>query len=439
MTSVLAPLRQALGESHEPIHWIGRAIDGGWLCLAREVKSGDLVALAFPSSWQGPLSSALRPRELHQLPAAVAVSGSGRAVAADDPATGGLTRAQLMEAVRGAAAESYDLLGDLPREADGSLVYFATVRGGDALYALRLVPEVQADGSEEFVLAAEAVDVEGPSGEGGAGEGSGVAGAQAGQSAPGKVCPQCDATYPADVRFCPVDGSTLITTGSGDDLVGQVIADRYHVEKMLGEGGMGRVYLAEHIRMGRRSAVKVMGRSLVTDRDALSRFNREAANAARITHTHVAAIYDFGETHDGLVYLAMEYVDGEPLTSLLNRDTRLEPARAARIIAQVGDGLDAAHALGIVHRDLKPDNIMITRGRQPESVAHGREERHAELAGGSRSSIYFPREAMIEHGLHSGRPVHLRAGLGQRLWLAGEARHEQLLGGATGKWQLAGE
>lgn len=400
MTSVLAPLRQALGDSYEPLHWLGRTLDGGWLCLARDVKSGNLVALAFPPAWQGPLGSAPPPRELHRLPAGVAVGGSGRAVAADDPATGGLTREQLMEAVRGAAAATYDLLGDLPREADGSLIYFATARGGDALYALRLVPEVRSDGSEEFVLAAEAVNVAGPvaggsaengdgarrddgvvgSGEVGIGVGGGppasssppeaarssaspAAAAPAGQAPPGKVCPQCEAAYPADVRFCPLDGATLITTGTGDDLVGQVIADRYHVEKLLGEGGMGRVYLAEHIRMGRRSAVKVMGRSLVTDRDALSRFNREAANAARITHTHVAAIYDFGETHDGLVYLAMEYVDGEPLTSLLNLETRLDPARAARIIAQVGDGLDAAHALGIVHRDLKPDNIMITRGR----------------------------------------------------------------------------
>ncbi|MHB1225678.1 MAG: serine/threonine-protein kinase, partial [Gemmatimonadaceae bacterium] len=412
MTSLLDPLRRAIGDAHEPLRWIARVDDGGWLCLARDRASGDLVTLAFPAGWEGPLDGAPQPRVLDRLPAGLAISGSGRAVAADDPATGGLTRAQLMEAVQGAAEVSYELLGDLPREPDDTLVYFATARGSDDLYALRLVREAQPDGSEEFVLAAERVDVEGPTvgGRAGAERGNGVrrndgAGGERGdgidvggggpavpafQAAPPatvavprtpaggvgaaaassatpssspRICPQCEASYPADVRFCPVDGATLIATTTGDDLVGQVIADRYHVEKMLGEGGMGRVYLAEHVRMGRRSAVKVMGRSLATDRDALSRFNREAANAARITHTHVAAIYDFGETHDGLVYLAMEFVDGEPLTSVIARETRLEPARAAKIVAQVGDGLDAAHALGIVHRDLKPDNIMITRGR----------------------------------------------------------------------------
>src|SRR5690606_26478456 len=90
---------------------------------------------------------------------------------------------------------------------------------------------------------------------------------------------------------------------------------------------------------------------------------REAANASSIAHPNVAAIYDFGETPDGLIYLAMEYVEGEPLRPILERSRALPPARAARLVRQVADGLDAAHALGIVHRDLKPDNIMVGRDR----------------------------------------------------------------------------
>jgi eukaryotic-like serine/threonine-protein kinase len=183
-----------------------------------------------------------------------------------------------------------------------------------------------------------------------------------------KVCPVCSTEYADDVRFCPNDGQTLRSSGPTEDLVGQVIADRYHVLKKLGEGGMGQVYLAEHVKMGRRSAIKVMNPSMVHDPEAVARFNREAANASRITHPNVCAIYDFGETPDGLIYLAMEFVEGEPLTDLLARDRALPAARAASIFLQVADALQAAHDLGIVHRDLKPDNIMLTRARDGSDV-----------------------------------------------------------------------
>jgi serine/threonine-protein kinase len=178
-----------------------------------------------------------------------------------------------------------------------------------------------------------------------------------------KICPVCATEYRDDVRFCPNDGQTLRSSGPTQDLVGQVLADRYHIVKKLGEGGMGQVYLAEHVKMGRRSAIKVMNPSMVHDPDAVARFNREAANASRISDSHVCAIYDFGETADGLIYLAMEFVEGEPLTELLRREGALPVARAADIGIQVAAALQAAHDLGIVHRDLKPDNIMLTRSR----------------------------------------------------------------------------
>src|SRR5215218_5008283 len=90
---------------------------------------------------------------------------------------------------------------------------------------------------------------------------------------PVKTCPQCGRQYPPDTRFCPDDGATLRAQRAGDDLVGETIADRYHVIRKLGEGGMGRVYLAEHVKMGRMSAVKVMNRAMALDPDASSRFN----------------------------------------------------------------------------------------------------------------------------------------------------------------------
>ncbi len=178
-----------------------------------------------------------------------------------------------------------------------------------------------------------------------------------------RICPQCSTEYEDEQRFCPLDGSTLKSLSGTGDLVGSVIADRYHVIRKLGEGGMGQVYLAEHVRMGRKSAVKVLHPAMVNDTDAISRFNREAANASRISHPNVAAIYDFGETSEGLIYLAMEFVEGEPLTDIIERAGALAPSRAASIVRQTGEALAVAHDFGIVHRDLKPDNIMIARNR----------------------------------------------------------------------------
>ena len=183
-----------------------------------------------------------------------------------------------------------------------------------------------------------------------------------------KLCPQCGTEYDDEQRFCPRDGSTLRRRDAAADLVGQIVADRYHVIRKLGEGGMGQVYLAEHVKMGRRSALKVMHPAMGADADAISRFNREATNASRISHPNVCAIYDFGETPEGMIWLAMEYVDGEPLTALVERSGALPAPRAAEIARQTAEALDAAHELGIVHRDLKPDNIMVARGRDGADV-----------------------------------------------------------------------
>jgi serine/threonine-protein kinase len=178
-----------------------------------------------------------------------------------------------------------------------------------------------------------------------------------------KICPTCGSEYPLSERFCPRDGTALRSTGGGSDLVGSVVAERYHVVKKLGEGGMGQVYLAEHVKMGRKSALKVMNPGMNQDADAIARFNREAANASRLNHPNIAAIYDFGETSEGLIYLAMEFVEGQSLTALVEKSGTLSAPRAASIIHQAADALGVAHDAGIVHRDLKPDNIMIARGR----------------------------------------------------------------------------
>jgi serine/threonine-protein kinase len=175
------------------------------------------------------------------------------------------------------------------------------------------------------------------------------------------VCPLCRTEYGPEHETCPRDGARLgATVVLEDPFIGKVLADRYRILRTLGEGGMGRVYLAEHVRMGRLSAVKVMSPALAPTADAISRFNREAANASRINHPNVAAIYDFGETEDGTLYLAMEYVEGKTLTAILRDGGPLVPGRAAELAAQIADGLHAAHLLGVVHLYLKPDNVLVT-------------------------------------------------------------------------------
>ena len=215
-----------------------------------------------------------------------------------------------------------------------------------------------------------------------------------------KLCPTCGTQWPDEQKFCPNDGSALKTSGTSD-LVGSVIAGNYHIEKKLGEGGMGAVYLGQHVKMGRKSAIKVMTQSMAHDPDAIARFNREATNAARINHPNVCAIYDFGETPDGTIYLAMEFIEGESLSDLLEREGALSAKRAAHIFQQAGDALQAAHDLGIVHRDLKPDNIMITRGRGGADVVKVVDFGIAKAVGGEEG------QKVTKTGLVVGTPEYM--------------------------------
>jgi serine/threonine protein kinase len=276
--------------------------------------------------------------------------------------------ARLRSAVR-TAAQGYQVLGDMRRATGGGVVFFARELPAGQIVALRLDQEDGSDQRPRYTVAATRMMRPKLM--------YGAVGGEAGQLAGwsptptpsvslprgdfgAKICPQCGDSFEGDLRFCPKDGSAL-RVGAAEGLIGHVVAERYRILEKLGEGGMGRVYLAEHIHMGRRCAVKVMSPALLHDPDSISRFAREAANASRINHPNVAAIYDFGETADRIVYLAMELVEGGSLAHLLERERALPAWRAVDIGQQVADALTAAHEFGIVHRDLKPDNIMLAR------------------------------------------------------------------------------
>ena len=176
-----------------------------------------------------------------------------------------------------------------------------------------------------------------------------------------KTCPKCGESYDNNVEVCPADGSALIRANTNDPLVGKLLAGRYKIITKIGEGGMGAVYKAIHNKMDRVCAIKTLTGLSSDNEVAVARFNREARNSSRIDSPHAITIYDFGEAENGLLYLAMEFIDGKQLTDLLEKEGVIGIDRTIHITRQIAEALTAAHALGIIHRDLKPDNIMITR------------------------------------------------------------------------------
>jgi serine/threonine-protein kinase len=151
-------------------------------------------------------------------------------------------------------------------------------------------------------------------------------------------------------------------------MVGKTLSGRYRLDRVLGEGGMGAVYEAEHTHMRKRLAVKVLHPEMSRLPEVVARFEREAMAAAHIDHPNVAAATDFGMLEDGSFFLALEFVEGESLRDILAKG-RLELGRALHIVSQMGQALNRAHALGIVHRDLKPENVMLVeREGDPDFV-----------------------------------------------------------------------
>jgi serine/threonine-protein kinase len=156
---------------------------------------------------------------------------------------------------------------------------------------------------------------------------------------------------------------------SADPLISQLVADRYRVIRKLGEGGMGSVYLAEHVVIEKKFALKVLAPELARRADLVARFLQEARSASRIGHENVIDISDFGQSPDGLVYIAMEFLDGKDLGEIVRTQGAMDWPNARDIVMQICRALRAAHDKGIVHRDMKPENIfLIQREGQPHFV-----------------------------------------------------------------------
>jgi serine/threonine-protein kinase len=185
---------------------------------------------------------------------------------------------------------------------------------------------------------------------------------------------------------------------TGAALIGQVVLDRYVVERELGSGAMGTVYRGRHVKLPRDVAIKVLHPELCDDRTMLARFRREAAAAARLRHPNVSGVLDVGETA-GHQIMVMDLVEGTSLRDLM--DEPLARARILHLVAELLRGLDHAHAAGIVHRDLKPDNVIVERD------AAGREVPRIVDFGIAALRDDLPGVKLTETGALIGTPLYM--------------------------------
>ncbi len=182
-----------------------------------------------------------------------------------------------------------------------------------------------------------------------------------------KYCTVCKAKYEDNVSFCATDGEVLEDDPSS--FVGSVLDGQYQIESLLGKGGMGAVYLARHILLGDRVAIKIMPPEVRNNAEWLRRFRREGQAARRFRHPNSVTVYDLRTSSDGTIYMVMEYVEGHTLDAELKERGRFTAGEAFEVLEPIMSVLNTAHAMGVIHRDLKPENIMIGKAQTNEETS----------------------------------------------------------------------
>lgn len=210
-------------------------------------------------------------------------------------------------------------------------------------------------------------------------------------------------------------------------LIGTVVDGRYEVRSMLAKGGMATVYVATDLRLDRTIALKVMHPHLAHDQAFVSRFQREARSAARLSHGHVVAVYDQG-SDDGLVYLAMEYVPGRTLRDVMRSYGPLTPEQALVFLDPVLEALAAAHAAGFVHRDIKPENVLISNDGRVKVADFGlaravEPDGHSVTHGMIIGTVAYLSPEQVERGEADGRSDVYAAGILMFEMITGQVPH----------------
>ena len=218
-------------------------------------------------------------------------------------------------------------------------------------------------------------------------------------------CPICLAVFRTEFACCPVDGAELGEWSPDcDPLIGGEIAGRYVLEELVGQGSMGIIYRARHVHLPRTFAIKILFGDLVADPRMRIRFAQEAALASRLGHPYVVSVVDFGRSESGLLYLVMDYVEGEALSALIEREAPLDPLRVVRLARQLAEGLAHAHEHGLVHRDFKPGNVVLEDredgASMPRILDFG-------LAISTREREDTPGGRLTEFGFIVGTPIYI--------------------------------
>jgi serine/threonine-protein kinase len=244
-----------------------------------------------------------------------------------------------------------------------------------------------------------------------------------------KLCVVCSRIYRSEETTCPEDGAPLVVEADGGARASRLghVMGNYRLLRVLGEGGVGTVYEAEHVRLGRKMAVKVLHPDVVT-RELVLRFFNEARAVNSIRHPNIIDVEDFVTTPTGEHYMVMELLVGEDLRSVISRDGKLAPDRVASIGGEVASALAAVHEVGIIHRDLKPDNVYLIK-------RDGREV--AKLLDFGIAKFVDDRQGVTRAGMTMGTPAYMapeqilqghEIGLSSDLYALGMVMYEALTG-----------
>ena len=216
-----------------------------------------------------------------------------------------------------------------------------------------------------------------------------------------RVCPECG--LKTEESTCPEDGEMTLVVKVGDtvdELIGQVIGGRYRIIKMVGQGGFGAVYKAQHTATGDTLAIKTLKADVEGNEDVVRRFRKEAKVTSKLKHPNTVRVFDFGQMDDGNLFLAMEFLDGRTLTDVMRAEAPIDYRRLVSIGLQVLKSLSEAHSKGLIHRDLKPDNIYLQN-------IHGEEDHVRVLDFGIAKSVGGEQQDITSTGAVIGTPKYM--------------------------------